>query len=146
MRVLLDANVIIRALLPSSNPHRSVDLIVDAALRQLFTILVPRELRREVLTRTSDKAYLASRIERTDVEGLVRLLEEAGERQSVLVGPHPPISRDPMDDYVLAYATAGRADILVTDDEDLLVLNGRFPFRIVRPPELLTLLREQGLA
>jgi len=146
MRVLLDANIIIRALLPSPNPHRSVDVIVDAALRQRFAILVPRELRREVLTRTSEKAYLSSRIERSDAEGLVTLLEQAGEKQPVLVGPHPPYGRDPKDDYLIAYAVAGHADYLVTDDEDLLVLDGRLPFRIVRPPELLAVLREQGLA
>lgn len=146
MRVLLDADVIIRALLPSPTPYRSVDLIVDAALHEHVTTSMPSELRREVLTRTSDKPYLAARIDRADVDRLVTLLEEAGERQPVFVGPHRPSSRDPKDDYLLTYATMGRADYLVTDDVDLIVLDGRFPFRILRPPDLLAILRDQGSA
>jgi len=146
MRVLLDANVVIRALLPLPNPYRSVDVIVDAALRRSFTVLMPRQLRREVLTRTSGRPYLNTRIERSDAERLVTLLEQTGEKQPVLVGPHSPFCRDPKDDYLVAYALSGAADYLVTGDDDLLVLDGRFPFRIVRPPELLAVLREQGLS
>ena len=34
----------------------------------------------------------------------------------------PAISRDPDDDYLLALAKVGKADILITGDKDLLVL------------------------
>ncbi|MBX2980920.1 MAG: putative toxin-antitoxin system toxin component, PIN family [Flavobacteriales bacterium] len=44
-----------------------------------------------------------------------------------------PISRDPKDDYLLALAKKGKADILITGDEDLLVLKKYGKTRIVKP-------------
>ena len=49
------------------------------------------------------------------------------------------------DDYLLAYAASGRADYLVSNDQDLLVLDGRFPFRILTPPGFLVVLHEHDL-
>ncbi|MBM3956880.1 MAG: putative toxin-antitoxin system toxin component, PIN family [Gemmatimonadetes bacterium] len=49
--------------------------------------------------------------------------------------------RDPDDRWVLASALAGRADVLVTGDKDLLALGTRSPLRIVDPRGFWTLLR-----
>lgn len=43
--------------------------------------------------------------------------------------------RDPSDRRILAEAVAGRADVLVTGDRDLLVLAGRAPVPILSPRE-----------
>ena len=146
MRVLLDANVLLRILLPSANPDRAVDVVFDAALVGSFTVLVMDHLIDEVRRRATGKPYLASRITPERTARFVFALRQAAIELPRLLPPFPCICRDDKDDYLLAYAASGQADILVTYDEDLLVLDGRFPFRIVRPPELLTLLREQGLA
>lgn len=46
----------------------------------------------------------------------------------------PAVTRDPKDDYLLAYALVGKADYLVTGDKDLLVLQAEIPdFEIVSP-------------
>ncbi len=145
MRVLIDANVLVRILLPSANPVRSVDVIVEAAFNQAFTILVPLALRRELLDTVASKPYLSTRIDGHVARGLVARLELSGERLPSLIGPHRPTSRDPKDNYLIAYAEAGRAGFLVTDDADLLVLDGTFPFRILSPPDFLSVLREHGL-
>ena len=45
-------------------------------------------------------------------------------RHSVWVDPEPlpePVSRDPSDDWVLATAVSGRAEVIVTGDEDLVL-------------------------
>lgn len=146
MRVLLDANIIIRMLLRSPNPARSVDVILDAGLRREITFLLTSELRREVVTKIGEKRFLSQRI--THDRAVTFLDQLAGSSIVLPTRASSPdaISRDPKDDYLLAYAESGHADYLVTGDEDLLVLDGRFPFRIVRPPELLAILREQGLA
>jgi len=53
-----------------------------------------------------------------------------------------PQGRDPFDRPFLSLALAGRADFLVSGDEDLLVLASRFAVPIVKPAaELRTLLR-----
>ena len=44
-----------------------------------------------------------------------------------------PISRDPKDDYLLALAKMGKADLLITGDDDLLVLKKHGKTRILRP-------------
>ncbi|MHB1865281.1 MAG: putative toxin-antitoxin system toxin component, PIN family [Candidatus Saccharimonadales bacterium] len=47
-----------------------------------------------------------------------------------------PVTRDPDDDYVLATAVTGKANYLVTLDEDLLVLKVYKGIRIIKPSEL----------
>ena len=44
-----------------------------------------------------------------------------------------PVCRDPKDEMFIACALAAKADCLVSGDKDLLVLDGRFGFGIVRP-------------
>jgi hypothetical protein len=48
-----------------------------------------------------------------------------------VVRPFQAISRDPKDDYLLAMADAGKADVLITGDEDLLVLKSYNGTRIM---------------
>ncbi|MCE2399201.1 MAG: putative toxin-antitoxin system toxin component, PIN family [Gemmatimonadetes bacterium] len=51
--------------------------------------------------------------------------------------PRPPVPdcRDPFDRAFLELAAAGRADSVVTGDQDLLVLAPRFRIPIMRPDE-----------
>jgi putative PIN family toxin of toxin-antitoxin system len=44
-----------------------------------------------------------------------------------------PISRDPKDDYLLALAKVSKADVLITGDDDLLVLKKYGKTRILKP-------------
>ena len=52
----------------------------------------------------------------------------------------PAISRDPDDDKFIACAIAGRADFLVSGDQDLLTLKQVGDVRIIRARELLEIL------
>jgi predicted nucleic acid-binding protein len=52
--------------------------------------------------------------------------------------------RDPDDRWVLASAIAGRADVLVTCDADLLAVAWKSPVRIVDPRGFWTLLRKRS--
>jgi putative PIN family toxin of toxin-antitoxin system len=53
-------------------------------------------------------------------------------------------SRDPKDDPLLACALAARADYLISNDRDLLVLGKPFGISIVTPAEFLSVLEESG--
>ena len=58
----------------------------------------------------------------------------------------PLAVRDPKDDHLLGAALGGRADYLVTGDEDLLVLDGDArlgPLRVITPRRFLTLLERE---
>jgi uncharacterized protein len=55
-----------------------------------------------------------------------------------------PICRDPDDDRVLATAVAGQTDVIVTGDQDLLVLRRHAGTRILSPRQFLELLDRQA--
>jgi putative PIN family toxin of toxin-antitoxin system len=55
--------------------------------------------------------------------------------------PSPLKIRDASDRWILATAVAGRAEILVTGDDDLLSVAGESPIRIVSPRAFWELLR-----
>ena len=67
-----------------------------------------------------------------------RLLTHFVRRQSTLVEPAmplPTVCRDGADNGILAAALAGRCELLVTGDHDLLVLKEFQGMRIVTPAE-----------
>jgi predicted nucleic acid-binding protein len=52
-------------------------------------------------------------------------------------GPHPAVCRDPDDDYLVALATASRADAIVTGDLDLLAVDPKqLSFEVISPRQL----------
>ena len=56
--------------------------------------------------------------------------------------PHPLPIRDPDDRWVLASAVAGKADVIVTGDSDLLEVASQSPIKIVDPRGFWTMVRE----
>jgi putative PIN family toxin of toxin-antitoxin system len=64
----------------------------------------------------------------------------------VKAGPLPTrVCRDADDDRVLAAAIAGKVDVIVTGDDDLLVLRRHEGIRILSPREFLWRLEDDGL-
>lgn len=119
MRVVLDTNVVVSALLLSDSvPRQAFDKALDRG-EVIISTPVLLELA-ELLTRDKLNKYLT---EQGRMRFLVALLKE-----SELVGITEQISdcRDPNDNKFLELAVCGNADVLVTGDDDLLVLN---PFR-----------------
>jgi uncharacterized protein len=55
--------------------------------------------------------------------------------------PGPAVIRDPADRWVFATAMAGHAEVLVTGDQDLLVVAAKLPMRILDPRAFWELLR-----
>jgi putative PIN family toxin of toxin-antitoxin system len=118
MRVVVDTNVVVSAALkdrylPSIAVHlveqHGVLLKSSATEIQLFEVLA--------------RPYLAPLIASATQEWLKRLLATA---ENVTIGERIAACRDPTDDKFLEPAVSGRADLIVTGDNDLLVLN---PFR-----------------
>ena len=132
MRVLLDANLFISYLL---NPDRDspVVRVVRAGVSGEYTLLLPAALIDEFSRRISTKPYLASRITPTDLEYLNAILSTVTETIPEIKRPIPAVTRDPKDDYLLAYALVGQADYLVTGDQDLLALGQAKECQIITP-------------
>ena len=121
MRVVLDTNVLVSALHFGGRPRRLLESVLrgehllitgGAILTKLEAVLV------EVCGWSPDRAHPA----RGELEALAEV-----------VAPNevPRVCRDPDDDQVLAIVSAGRAEVLVTGDADLLSLSAHAGTRIV---------------
>ena len=147
LRALLDANVLISALLSLQHPMSAVTRIVRAALGGAYTLLLPVDVLDETLDAVITTPYLAARITVGGIQWFDVTLRFAAEQLPSLSAPPPAMTRAPTDDYLLAHALAARADYLVSGDKDVLALaNEGFPFKIVSPSEFLAVLEEEGRA
>lgn len=73
------------------------------------------------------------------IQQLVHRLER-GER--IVVEEVPAVARDPKDDIFLACAVVGKAQYIVSEDQDLLVLNPYKDIHIVNVSDFLQVLEE----
>ena len=140
MRVLLDANIFISYLL---NPKsKTFGEIVTAAIRGNYTLLLPEALMDEFVNKIPEKPYLAERIMQGELKTFVEILAGVSESIPVIKDVIPTVTRDPKDDYLLAYAMVGEADYLVTGDEDLLVLGKVSQVKIIKPRDFVEVIRD----
>ena len=133
MRVLIDTNVFISHLL---SPQRAsaINRIFSALVAGTFTLLVPEDLLVEIEHTVQARPHLVNRIRPEELAEFLHLLRVLSEEIHHIDGPIPAVTRDPKDDYLLAYALVGKADFLVTGDQDLLVLNHLIEEIEILPP------------
>jgi len=134
LRVLIDTNVLVSYLL-TPDPQSTIPSIITAAFEGKYSLLISEALLTELASTIKDRKQLAKRISVEQVEKLIEVLKIIAEPLSEINEPIPSVTRDPKDDYLLAYALLGRADYLVTGDEDLLVLGEIEGVKIVPPVE-----------
>lgn len=118
-RVIIDTGVIISAFLCKTTPPRQ---LFDTALREhimLFSDATLQELGSRLLRRKFDRyVSVAERVEFLDaIPTFCQLIEVTSQVTDC---------RDPKDDKFLELAVDGRADLIISGDQDLLVLH---PFR-----------------
>jgi putative PIN family toxin of toxin-antitoxin system len=141
MRVLLDANILISYLVPSSQAN-AVVAIMEAAYVGRITLLVSNELLHEVVETIKTKPCLAKRITPQEADALASALLDLAELLPPLAESIPSISRDPKNDYLIAHASLSEADYLISRDKDLLILGEVEGVKIVEPAEFLPALRQ----
>ncbi len=136
MRIVLDTNVIISALIaPRSLPGAVLWHWVDGRYD-----LVTCEQHIEELKRVSRYPKLKSLVQSHVVGSVVKDLRKAAEWLEKL--PPVDLCRDPMDNYLLAMAQASSADYVVTGDKaDLLVMGKHGATRIVSVREFAEVLK-----
>jgi putative PIN family toxin of toxin-antitoxin system len=115
MRVVLDTNILISALLVQTGHPAAIYL---AWQEGLFTLIVCAEQLDE-LRATLQKPAIAARIKPHSAGRLVNQLKRLAEVVEGL--PRVQRSADPTDDYLLGLADASQANYLVTGDKSGLV-------------------------
>jgi putative PIN family toxin of toxin-antitoxin system len=118
MRLVVDTNIFASAALKTSSSPASVIRWVDR-----FGGLLKSEATERQLLDVLQRPYIASRSTPGYFENVRRLLAAA---ELVVIDERIAACRDPTDDKFLELAVNGKADLIVTGDADLLVLN---PFR-----------------
>ena len=122
IRAVVDTNILIRAVIkPSGTVGPILEELAQGSYTPLFCRASLAELR-DVLARPRLRTRFP--ITDGDVETLVRLIRLRGEE--IRVPGVLAVCRDPKDDVFLEMAIEGRANVIVSGDEDLLVLS---PFR-----------------
>ncbi|MEZ4517137.1 MAG: putative toxin-antitoxin system toxin component, PIN family [Chloroflexota bacterium] len=142
MRVLLDTNVLISYLL-TPNQSGSIAVIMEALLQDAFALLLPEELLAELDDVVARKPQLAKRIRPDQMARFREILRTIAIPIATIKQEIPAVTRDPKDDYLLAYAVVGEADYLVTGDNDLLILGTVGMLQIVSPPVFAAVLKSQ---
>lgn len=119
MRIVVDTNTVFSGLLWQGPPRRLIDL----GRQRAFTLCTSLALVAE-LAEVIGRRRFAQRIQAAGLSPAALVQDYA--RLTEIVEPQAlaePVCRDPDDDLVLATALAAQADLIVSGDEDLLVLN-----------------------
>jgi uncharacterized protein len=125
-RIVVDTNVLVsRLLLPGSTPGRAVRKAVDTG-QLLISDAAMSELA-AVLARPKFDPYVTI----GDRQEFIRLLGRVAERVPITYTVHA--CRDPKDNMLLELAVNGSADLIVTGDQDLLVLHVYQDIPIITP-------------
>jgi len=132
MRVILDTNVLVSALLAAGSVPAQ---LLDAWFDGRFTLLTSEE-QLEELRRVTRYPRIRAYVDPATAGSLVNDLRHFAELVTHL--PRVDVSADPGDNFLLAMAEAGRADYLVTADKrDVLALRRHGVTRIVKARKLL---------
>jgi uncharacterized protein len=99
-------------------PRELIQLVVEGELRGLTSTALAREFERVLQYTRIEKALLKRGLAVTELSTQFALLNDLVESQPFA----QRVSRDPDDDAVLACALAAQADLIVSGDQDLLVL------------------------
>ena len=119
-------NVLVSALV-----NGDARFIRDLFNKQQFTVCTSPSLDEEfadVVQRPRMRKYFSVQVAERAMGRLIELSERLAKDP-----PIHAICRDPKDDYLIALAQAAKADLLVTGDEDLLVLKKYGKIRIMKP-------------
>jgi putative PIN family toxin of toxin-antitoxin system len=136
MRAVVDTNILVRAVI---KPSGTVGPVLLRLRHGDYTLLYAQSLLEELIDvlnrpRIREKYRLTGQ----DIQTVVSLILLRGEA----VAPKERITacRDPKDDKFLEMAVSGRADVIVSGDQDLLVLHPFAGIPILPPAAFLQML------
>ncbi len=119
MRVVVDTNILVRAVI---KPSGTVGPVLLRLRHGDYTLLYAQSLLEELIdVLNRPRIRKKYRLTDQDIQTVVRLILLRGKA----VTPQERITacRDPKDDKFLEVAVAGKADVIVSGDQDLLVLH-----------------------
>jgi hypothetical protein len=138
MRVILDTNILLSALLSPLGPPAK---LFTAWERNRFTLVACDRLIEE-LREVTARPFFRARLRPSAAELLAAGIRDFSFFISDL--PSGPIAPDPKDSFLLALAQSSQAEFLVTGDQELLSLGHHESTRIVTAVAMISELKRQG--
>ena len=138
MRAVLDTNILIRSIL---NPKGPTGRLLNELRAGRFRLLYSEPLLEEIADVLSRPRFRDRyKVTADDVSDILSLIVQEGEE----VFPSASIEacRDPKDDKVLEAAFFGKADVIVTGDDDLFALDPFEGIQILGPAAFLARLAQ----
>ena len=136
MRVVFDTNVLISSLIKKGKPEQLFNKAVNREIKLLSSNGILAELS-AVLKRPRFREYA----DENSIQSFLALLNRIC--RLVDVRSNFEITRDKADNMILATAYDGKAEYIVSGDEDLLALKEFKGIRIVSVNEMLSILRKR---
>ena len=136
MRAVIDTNVLLSGLLWHGQPHMLLENVRAGTLTMISSPALLAELADVIGRAKFDAILVRANTSREQALAEVRQLAE-------VVEPPPlpaPVCRDPDDDEVLALALAAQVDLIVSGDDDLLVLQAFEGIPILTPAQAVQLI------
>jgi putative PIN family toxin of toxin-antitoxin system len=136
MRAVVDTNILVRSII---KPQGSVGPVLQRLRRREYTLLLSRATLDELVD-VLHRPRLRVKYGLTDsgLRAVIRLIVLRSEL--VRSNERAAVCRDPKDDMFLEVAVAGNADVIVSGDEDLLILDPYAGIPIVSPGRFLAML------
>ena len=135
-KAVVDTNVIISGAI---KPQGTVGAVLQRLRRRDYTLLLSRETLNEVVAVLHrPRLRLKYQLRERSVRAILRLIV----LRSELVEPNVQVAvcRNPHDNKFLEVAVSGKADVIVSGDNDLLTLASYAGVAIVSPGQFLTML------
>lgn len=139
-RLVLDTNIVVAGLLWHGPPRRLLEPTLSAALELYSSPVLLEEL-----AHTLAYPKFAARIARFGTTSAALVAHYTALVSLVTPTTVPHISRDPDDDHVLACALAANANIIVSDDRDLLDIGVYQGLQIARARHALAMVTGQRM-
>lgn len=131
LRVVLDTNSLVSALITRGKPRELFRKIIDEKLALVISNQIIQEFKR-VMKRPKFKRYVDS----SDVDEFVRILIKISEVIEVK-SDFSAVKGDPTDNMILNAAYDGKVEYIVSGDEHLLALKNFKGIKIVNGGEML---------
>lgn len=128
MRIVLDTNILIAATLKG---QLAEDILDMAATTLLITIITSEEILQELQEKLIDKFGWSEDRVNLFVGEFMQIAEIVERTEKITV-----ITRDPKDNQILECAVSGKADLIVTADQDLIKLKNFKGIGIIHPKTL----------
>lgn len=136
-RAVIDTNTWVSGLIWVGAPRQLIETVLSGYVIGLTSLTLSREFGRVLAYPRIEKALFKRGLLGSDLAAQFAFLNQMIDVEPLVLS----VSRDPDDDAVLACAQAGRANFIVSGDQDLLVLQQWQGIPILKAAQALELLR-----